>query len=105
MKTERFWRLDQKWFLAFGFCWFLAMELTLRLKLGVIFWLCFGWLMVLDWEAKVFFQSGFSRNPFERILKSLYYAFIVTLLIFLGFTFFNFLLRSFNNNISFFQLP
>ena len=81
------------------------MEMLLRIKLGVIFWLCFGWFLVLDWEAKRFFGTGFSRNPFEKILKSLYYAFLVSLMIFLTFAFFNILLRSFNSNITFFQLP
>jgi len=105
MKLDRLFRTDQNWFWVFGFCWFLMMELILRVKLGVIFWLCFGWFLVLEWESQKIFGAGFGKNPAEKILKSLYYAFLVSLLIFLTFTLFNFFLRSFNNDIRFFQLP
>jgi hypothetical protein len=105
MKWEALMRTDRKWIWAIMFLWFLMMELALQLKLGVIFWLCWGWFLVLDWETKRVFGQGFSKNPADRILKSCFYAFGICLLIFLVFSFFNILLRSFNNDLRFFQLP
>ena len=105
MDFERLWRVDQKWFWIWSTLWFLGMEIILRVKLGIIFWTAFAWFLILDWEAKHFFGIEFSSNRITKIFKSLYYSFLLSLAIFIVFFLFNAVLRSFDNNLTFFQLP
>jgi len=105
MSLDKLWRLDKNWFWIFSFCWFFLIEILLRMKLGVVFWLAFGWFLVLEWQAKNFLGIEFSDNRIMKILKSAYYAFLISLLIFCVFFLLNALCRSFDNNIMFFQLP
>ena len=105
MGIEKLWRLDRRWFWIFSFLWFLIIELLLRMKPGVLFCLAFGWFLVLEWQAKSILKMEFSDNRFLKILKSIYQAFLITLLIFLVFSLLNAACRSFDNSILFFQLP
>jgi len=105
MKREALMRTDRSWIWALSSIWFLALEIVFKIKLGVIFWMSFGWFMVLDWEAIKFFGHGFSRNLPDRFLKSFLYGFLLVLFIFVLFSSFNILLRRFNNDLRFFQLP
>jgi len=102
---DKLWRLDKNWFWILSFFWFLLIEIMLRMKLGVVFWLAFGWFLVLEWQAKNLLGIEFSDNQILKVLKSAYYAFLVSLLIFVVFFLLNALCRSFDNNIMFFQLP
>jgi len=102
---EKLWRLDQNWFWILSLIWFLLMELALRIKLGAIFCLAIGWFLVLQWQAQNLFGMQFSRNRILQFLQSLYYAFLVSLVLFLVFSALNGLVRSFDNSIRFFQLP
>jgi len=70
MKLEDLWAVDKRIFWRMSFWWFLIMELILRIKLGVIFWLCFGWFLVLNWQAKVFWGKSLGKNQPEVVLKS-----------------------------------
>jgi hypothetical protein len=105
MGIAKLWRLDKRWFWALSLVWFLLIEIALRIKLGVVFWLAFGWFLVLEWQAGNLLGMEFSDNQLMKILKSAYYAFLVSLLIFAVFFLLNALCRSFDNSIVFFQLP
>jgi hypothetical protein len=105
MRLDKLWRQDQNWFWMISFLWFLLLELALRIKLGVIFGLAVGWFLILQWQAGNLLGMRFSRNRIRLFLQSLYYAFLVSLLIFLVFFALNGLVRSFDNSIRFFQLP
>ena len=105
MKLEELWSVDKRIFWRMSFWWFLIMELILRIKLGVIFWLCFGWFLVLNWQARIFWGKSLGKNQPEVILKSIFYAFLVSLLIFLVFSGLNFLSRWFFPQLDYFQLP
>jgi hypothetical protein len=105
MGLEKLWRLDKPWFWVISFFIFLAVELGLRIKLGVIFWLAAAWFAVLEWQAKRLLGMEFSSNQILKILKSFYYALLVSVLIFAVFFLLNAVCRSFDNSIIFFQLP
>ena len=105
MYFDRLWRVDKKWFWILSLVWFFIMELVMRVKPSIIFWTAFAWFLILEWEAKNFFGIEFSDNRIMKIFKSLYYSFLVSLVIFVIFFLLNGLLRSFDNNLTFFQLP
>ena len=105
MKPENLFALNKNRFWLWAFIWFLLLELALRIKLGVIFWLCFGWLVVLNWQAKVVGEKPFGKNGFDIVLKSLFYAFLVAGLIFVFFWLVNVLVRVVSPEITYFQLP
>jgi len=105
VRLEKLYRLDRSWFWILSALWFLIIEIALRVRLSVIFWTAFGWFLILQWQAKKFFGIEFSSNPLWKILKSFYYAFVVTLVVFLVFSLLNAMVRAFDPEFLFFQLP
>jgi len=59
----------------------------------------------LNWQARIFWDKSLGKNQPEVVLKSIFYAFLVSLLIFLVFSGLNFLSRWFFPQLDYFQLP
>jgi len=105
VKPEKLFRLDEKWFWVICFLCLLPLEMMFRLKLGVIFFMCFGWILIIDYGAERFFGTSLGPGPVIKFVKTFYYSTMVSVLIFLVLSFLNIVFRSFNNNWNFFQLP
>ncbi|GEM_PF-1737078 len=97
------WSIESRRWLWLAIILFLGLELTLRLKFGSIFCLAFAWLFVHQWLVKKILAQELSENPLEKILISLYYAFIISFACFMVFCVLNIVLRTINNDWRFFQ--
>ena len=91
------------WLAAIGF--FLALELALRIKLGSIFMLAGVWALIHQELEARHGEKWATTDLSRRFLFSLYVATGVSAWIFLVFEILNAALRSFDNNLRWFQLP
>ena len=105
MDISKLWGLDKNWFWIFPVLWLSVMEMLLHVKLGVIFWLATGWFFMLDWQSRYFLGQQFSESGAFRLLKSVYYAFLVCLIIFGVFLALDAFLRILGYNLPYFRLP
>jgi hypothetical protein len=102
--NQDLWRVDRPAGFLMITLAFLAFEVILRAKLGVIFSLAAAWVMVQQWLLA---RSEGDRSPFtgEKLMIGLFYGFAISAIIFLVFAALNIGLRTLNNSWNFFQLP
>ncbi len=103
--NPRIFSMDRKVWLWPAIIFFIILELTFRMKIGSVFALAAGWLMLHQWLLQQTGRPRPSDNFPERIIISLYYAVIIAFSVFITFGISNIIARSINNEWMFFRFP